>query len=42
MYTRLEKWKVARRSADLYEMPSCRASLSGPVAGFWQAQPSQT
>ena len=29
VYTRLAKWKVARRSADLYEMPSCRASPSG-------------
>jgi hypothetical protein len=36
VYTRLAKWKVARRCADLYEMPSCHASPSGSVVGFWQ------
>jgi hypothetical protein len=35
-------WQNGRSSADLYEMPSCRASPSGSIVGFCQASPSQT
>jgi hypothetical protein len=37
VFTRLAKWKLARRPADLYEMPSCRTSPSEAVVGYWQA-----
>jgi hypothetical protein len=29
-------WQNGRSPAGLYEMPSCRASLSGSLVGFWQ------